>query len=455
MSLSTASLSKSPWLLQWLPILGIVAVLAHFFGFVASQAANIPFQDDIADFLQFIILVENTDSIQTLVEKWFEQYNDHRVGATRLMVYGAYRLEGEVNFHTLTLLANLALPLILMLFYICIREDPYRWIFLLISTLLLVNLRFYTITFMSQAAFAYYYVFLYAFACVIVLHKVTPGKLVLGAVLCTLSSFTLASGQAVWAIGLASLLHQSLLSGRKSLWYPLAWSLAAAAMLVVWRLGFTVGEFDIPAEKIRTMLPGYLGDATLLQALPRYATFFLAFTGSALIDFSVLWAAVAGGGMLALLVYLSFLSIRQDDIRLILCCWFAVATLAAVTVGRALLVAPDAILHARYNFFSVMLLCPLALLTLTRFAVFRTYAVGLVLILALVYSASTWRHSQELLQKELNNLYRAFNLGRYPVVGFADGADAIVKEAIALGIYHPPCRPFPTCETAGTPGIQH
>jgi hypothetical protein len=455
MLLNPQSLSKSPWLLQWLPILAIMTVLAHFFWFIASQAANIPFQDDIADLLQFINLVEGTENRQIVFEKWFRQYNDHRVGATRLLVYGAYLLEGEVNFRSLTLLANLALPLMLALFYLCVREDPYRWIFLLVATLLLVNLKFYTITFMSQAAFAYYYVFLYAFACVIALHRVTAAKFALGAVFCALSSFTLASGQAAWAIGLASLLHQSLLSGRKSLWYPLAWSLVAAVMLVVWRLGFVVGEFEIPVEQIRAALPDYIGDAPLLQALPRYGTFFLAFTGSALIDFSVTWAAVAGGAMLAWLAYLSITAMRDDDVRLLLCCWFAVATLAAATVGRALFVAPDAILHARYNFFSVMLLCPLALLTLTRFTVFRTYAVYLVVLLALLYSVSAWRHSQDRLQMELDRLHRAFNLGQYPVIGYGDGANAIVREAVAKGIYYPPCRPFPACEAADAAGPQN
>jgi hypothetical protein len=222
----------------------------------------------------------------------------------------------------------------------------------------------------------------------------------------------------------------------------------------VWRSGFIVGESEIPVEQIRVALPDYIGDASLLLALPRYVTFFMAFTGSALIDFSVPWAAAAGGAMLAWLVYLSFTAMRHDDIRLVLCCWFAVATLAAATVGRALLVAPDAILHARYNFFSVMFLCPLVLLTLTRFAVFRTYAVYLVLVLALIYSTFAWRNSLDRLQMELNKLHRAFNLGKYQVAGFGNVANLIVNEAIAKGIYYPPCRPFPGCEAVDAPETQ-
>lgn len=443
MPFSPKPLSESPLWLRWVPLIALCAVIAHYFWFLNSHAANIPYQDDIPDFVKFVTLVEKAENGWVALEAWFRQYNDHRVGATRLIVYAAYQLEGEMNFHTLTVVANLALPLILFLFYLGIRDMEQRWVYLLVAALLLVNLKHYTLAFMSQAAFAYYFVFLYAFACVYTLHEVNKVKFVVAAVFCFLSSFTLASGQMVWLIGLASLLHQSLLSGRRSLWYPLVWALLAIVMLVVWYWGFTPGKFEIPAEKIRAVLPDYLGDAPLSETLPRYAAFFLAFTGSALINFSALLAEIGGAAMLVLLVYLSLRSLRDDDIRLVLCCWFAVATLAAATVGRALIVAPDNILHARYNLFSVMLLCPLALLTLTRFAIFRTYAVYIAVVLALFYSVSAWHQLEPRLDSNLNARYSLFNKGRYPVAGMPAKAKVIMDEAISEGIYNPPCRPFP------------
>ncbi len=162
-------------------------------------------------------MVETADSPAGAIEEWFRQYNDHRTNASRLLVYGAYLVQGEVNFRTLTFLANLALPLILLLFYLSVRGEEYRWVFLLVSALLLLNLRSYTIVLWSQPAFAYYCVIFYAFACLFTLHKVTLPKFVLAAVLCTLATFTYASGQIVWLLGLASLLHQCLVTRRRSL----------------------------------------------------------------------------------------------------------------------------------------------------------------------------------------------------------------------------------------------
>lgn len=452
MPLSPKSLSEPPLWLRRLTLLAFCAVIAHYFWFLNSHATNIPYQDDISDLVRFITQVESAENGWIALEAWFRQYNEHRVGATRLLVYAVYLIEGEMNFHTLMIVANLALPLILFLFYLGIKNDEQRWVYLLVAALLLVNLKHYTLAFMSQAAFAYYYVFLYAFACVFTLHRVTKVKFVVAAVFCFLSSFSLASGQIVWLIGLASLLHQCLLSGRRSLWYPLVWVVISIVMLVVWHWGYTVSEVEISADKVRAVFPDYMGDATLYEALPRYAAFFLAFTGSALVNFSALLSGICGAAMLALLVYMSLKNLQGDDIRLELCCWFAVATLAAATVGRALFIAPDTLLHVRYNFFSVMLVCPLALLMLTRFAIFRTHAMYIVVMLALLFSVSAWRDSEGQLNDALNSLYGYFNEGRYPVAGMSVEANAIMKEAISAGIYNPPCRPFPACEIPASPG---
>jgi len=135
---------------RWLPLLAFCAVIAHFFWFVNSQAINIPYQDGIYDFLEFVSLVEKADNVGSAFEELFRNYNDHRTSATRLLVYGAYLIEGEMNFHTLALLASLALPLILLLFYLNVRDEEYRWIYLLVSALLLlpegVNLKWTVIS---------------------------------------------------------------------------------------------------------------------------------------------------------------------------------------------------------------------------------------------------------------------------------------------------------------------
>ena len=79
---------------------------------------NIPYEDDIPDLLKFAVHAEQLNGVQETLEIEFRQYNDHRVEATRLLVYGIYLIEGEMDFRTLIIIANLGLLLILFLLYL-------------------------------------------------------------------------------------------------------------------------------------------------------------------------------------------------------------------------------------------------------------------------------------------------------------------------------------------------
>jgi hypothetical protein len=453
MSLSPKSLLRSSLSIRWLPFMAFCAVIAHYFWFVSSNAINVPHQDDVYDFLQFVQLIEAAEGAEDVFGEWFKQYNDHRTNASRIQVYVAYLVEGEVNFRTHTLLANLALPLILLLFYLAVRNEENRWLFLLVSALVLLHLRTFTVVLWGQPAFAYYYVYFYAFACLFALHKVSVPKFVLAAVLCSLASFTYAAGQIVWALGLASLLHQSLVVRKKSFLYPTMWVLVTVAMLMIWRVGFIAGSLPevtaANAVQIHKFFPGVLIDPTPQQFLARYAAWFLVILGSAFTDSSMLGAGLAGIFMLTVLLFVSFRFYKSEDIRLVLCCWYSVAAAAAVTVGRAMLQTPDYILDSRYSFLSVMLLTTLALLVQVRFKVFKSSAVYILVVLAGTYSFWTYRHFERPLQDFMSKRYNAFNSDRYLVFGKpASESSAIVREAISTGMYNPPCRPFPECESS-------
>ena len=138
---SSTLLPTSDFFVRWLPLAAFCAVIAHHLWFVNSYAINVPHQDDIYDFVQFVSVVENADSAGDGFKALFNQYNDHRTSASRLVVFGVYLAEGELNFHTLTLVANLGLLLILLLFYLTVRKEKYRWVYLLVSALLLLNFR--------------------------------------------------------------------------------------------------------------------------------------------------------------------------------------------------------------------------------------------------------------------------------------------------------------------------
>jgi hypothetical protein len=451
-------LPTSDFFVRWLPLAALCAVIVHHLWFVNSHAINIPHEDDVYDFLQIVSMVENADSARDAFHVLANQYNDHRTSASRLVVFGVYLVEGELNFHTLTLVANLGLLLILLVFYLTVKKEKYRWVYLLVAALLLLNFRYFKIILFSQAAFAYYYVCLYAFACIFTLHKVSGPRFLLAAVFCTLSSLTLASGHIVWLLGFVSLLHQCLVSGRRSLMWPAMWLLIATAILALWYGDFTPGIYKITSELIANnvnsppitagnVLSRATVDPSIKRILTQYAVFFLVILGSAPIYFSTLGAGMAGFFILAVLLFVTLKFYKHDDIRLALYCWFLVAFAAAATVGRALLTTPEYVLTHRYSFISTLLVCTLALLLQVRFALVRTPGVLLVLLLAVTYWSWSNFHFERSFQNHMSGRHSIFNSGYFPVVLTPPGeSDLIVNKAISAGIYTPPCRPFPECE---------
>jgi len=282
------------------------------------------------------------------------------------------------------------------------------------------------------------------------LHNVTSLKLVLAAVLCTLSTLTYASGQLVWLLGLASLLHQCLVIKNRPMIYPVVWLVLAIVFLLVWRVGFP--QFPYFSSEVTSQVllwaPEFLVDMSPLPVLERYGRFFPAILGSAFSDSSTLAAAVVGLFMLGVLLYITVRFFRHEDIRLVLCCWFAVATAAAVTADRARALTPDYILDSRYSFVSVMFLCTLTLLVQLRLKVFRLSSISIIVLLAGVYWAWAFHHFETPLQKLLNGRHSDFNRGLFLVYGKSGNEPAaIVQEAISMGIYTSPCRPFPKCES--------
>lgn len=456
MSTDLNQLSPSRFFLQWLPFFAVIALLVHHFWFLWVHAFNIPYQDDIYDFLLYLNLAEAADGSLEAFSEWFRNYNDHRTSASRLIVLGAHLVTGEVNFRTLVFLANLALPFILLLFYWRVRKEKFSGLMLLSAALLLLHLRTFNVTLWAQAALAYYFVFFYAFACLFALHKVTASSFVLAIILCTLSSLTYASGQLVWLLGLASLLHQSVIIRRKSLLYPIVWLLISVVMLIVWRIGFVV---NAPSSEAISMpeglsfLPEEMIDAPLHVILARYASFFLVLLGSAFTDSSTQVAGAVGAGMVSVLIFVSLRFLRHEDNRLVLCCWFIVATAAAVTVGRAFWLRPEYIFAStRYTFLSVLLVCTLTLLVQIRYASARATVLCLVAVLASCYWSWTFRHFSEPLQTLLEYRKKQFNADRYHMVTKPlSESKAIVSEAVARGIYNPPCRPFSGCQDSIPP----
>ena len=425
--------TQSPrWLSSWLPALLIALVALHYFSFLNQHAINVPLGDDIYDVLQVVSGLQKAPDLASAWETIYTQHNDHRTLSSRLVYYGSYLLTGEINFRTLTFLANLALPLLLFLLLRMSYSHPLPILVLLPAALVLLQLRAYGITLWSMAAFAYHFVFLYGFAAIYCLHRVTPLRFVIALCLATLATFSLASGQAIWLIGLIALLHQWLF--RDSNWrYPLGWVIAAILILKAWRVGLETPNTLYAMLEFFFHSPGH------------HILYTLSLLGSAVSENNVGIAALAGAAMLVALLTGSLRSLRSDDIRLTLCAWFVVLSVVAMVLGRAPYSTVDYALSSRYSFPSILLLATCWMMLAVNYHWRSWLILGPAVTLAICYNIYSYQTYSNALQPYVEKRVENFNKGRY----FAwtrsmKETSAIVAEAVELDIYHPPATPLPT-----------
>lgn len=451
MSYQAPNSQLSSLLVFWLPAVLLASATGYFFSYLNTHALNIPHHDDIIDFVQFINRISEADSLKAALDELFQHYNHHRTTASRLVVYLAFLVQGEINFHTLALLANASLPLILVLFFICAQGNPYRWLFLVPCAFLLLNIRTTNIPIWGQVTFAYCMVFFYAFASIIAIHSVTPMRFCLAALFCILASLTFAAAQMVWVFGFASLVHQCWILKSRPWSYLFIWVALAAAVLVLWHMGIEpIGTSEVakPSSGMQAILfPGLLVDATYAEKAERFVSFFLVMLGSTFAHSSTFYAAIAGGVMLTLLLISSFVHLKEADQRLLLCCWYVVATCVAITYGRALVAAPDYVLTSRYSFLGTMFAATLLMLLQTRMKLLHSYLAYALSIPAIIYCIWVYQAYEAPMQAKITKRTRAFNEGHYHLfLHRPEETNAIVHRAIDSGRYHPPCRPLPDCE---------
>jgi hypothetical protein len=445
-------------LTQWLPALGIIGSMLYYAAFLYQHALNIPYADDIRDILLFLTEVSQSQDWTHSFGLFFAQINDHRTLSSRIVYYLVYLLTGEVNFRTLVFVGNLGLPLLLLMLYVPIRQKPNALLMLLPAALVLFQLRLFGTSFWSMNAFAFLFVFVYGFASLICLRKLNPARF-LGAILfAALATFTLASGQLIWLVGIACVAHQVFVVRRAPVTYLLAWVLAACAVLAIYRIDY---ESAISLDQ----LLGVLQDEPLNLVL-----FFLVSLGRAFTDNNVALAVGSGVVLLIAVVWSSMRRWRGDDISLDLFAWYIILSLFAVAIARISAISwsqatgalpanisiSDAamfmVFSARYALFSVLLLATTVVLLLSTLHGGRALAINIIIVLlAFVYCALSYRVSLVGLQEQLYIMVGGHNSKSYWAFGDTNNeSNLIVSNAEALGIYRPPARPLPIPNLTGS-----
>ncbi len=340
--------------IRWIPLAGIGLALFFYGQFLYLHAMNIPFADDILDVLQVMSGLIGADQPGQSLELLFAQHNDHRTTSSRLLYYLSYAAEGEINFRTLTFVANFALIMILLVMYLAIRDHFAPWLLLLPAALVLFQLRAYGLTLWSMAAFAYFYVYLYGFACLLMLRNINGVRFIFAILLASLATFTLASGQMIWLVGVVSLLQQVAVRKKVPLSYVAVWLGAAIAVMLAWRVGL---------ETPNTLL--YVLDFFIQK--PWYQlTYYFVLLGNAVTEESVTVAATAGGLMFLLLCYSTFRNRRAGNILPELFGWYIVFSVIAMTLGRAPYSDIEYALSSRYSFPSILMLANSCILVFYR-----------------------------------------------------------------------------------------
>jgi len=437
---------------RWLPLALVMGSIGYYFWYLLRYALNIPYQDEIYDVLGFLSELVKSEDWRTSLQLFFIKWNEHSTASTRLVYYLSYRLFGEVNFVTLTVLANTALPVFVGLLYLRLRDQDYRWLILLPVVFTLFSFRAYYTALWSMTAFAYFYVLVYGFCCLYCLHKLTTLRLLLAIFFGALATFSLASGQLVWLAGSLGVLHQTLVTKSISRWYLLAWILAAAAVLLVWH-SRSWGHPDLQFENLVNLAGG--DDAKIIQnpllvALLAKLKFFLAMIGGVVSDSSVLLATVVGIGLLLVFVFLVGTAWRGSDVRLELCCVYILLTVAAIAHGRAEFVVLAEALNSRFSVPSAMLVCILWTLLIVRLRVRNIAALYLVALLAGINNLMAYATYSEAIIHFHDVQAKRYNRNVFWLLGVPVGESArVVANATALGIYKGPDRPVPLHDSSG------
>ncbi len=417
--------------LRWLPLAITGACVSYYFHFLHTHAINVPLADDIYDVLEVILDTGAAEGMREQLSILFAQHNDHRTLSSRLLYLAVYALSGEINFRGLVFIANLALPGFLALYWLALRRHPRGWWLVATAALCLCNLRSYGITLWSMAAFAYHFVFLYGFLAIYALHRATLPGFAAAVLLATLSTFTLASGQITWLVGLAFIWHQYRVARAVPATRLLAWVILAGLVLSLWRFHLATPNTLLAMLANFAREPGH------------FALYTLSLLGSFASETRVAAAATAGTALITALALASWRAWRSADIRLVACGWLVVLSAAAVVLGRAHFTTVDYALSARYAFPSVLMLST-TLVALGSQLQLRSLALPMFATAAAMYYCvfSYQQHGRALAPYTEQRVER-FNKGQFRAYGKPlKQSNAIVARAVAQGIYQPPDRPL-------------
>lgn len=423
-----------PWL-RLLFTTACILIVSWYFLFILKWARNIPYNDDIWDILQFFLNFMDAGSLREQLASLLEPHVDHRTTASKLVYLFLQSLQGEINFVTLDIVANLGLVVIAVLFAMQWREPDSRYLVLLCASLLLFQPRAIETMFWPTAGFAYIYVNMYGLAAIALLQRTGGWRFWSAVALTWLATFTMAAGQLVWIAGLAYLLYQRREEGARPLQHIGIWTLNAILCIFFFQYGWEGESSTFPLAQLIAEKPGLL------------LRYFLAALGSAFSYGSVFQAQLSGILLLAALCFITIRDWHRGLIALHVFGWFMVLQCAAVTSARArfFYVWDDVLTYAivsRVGFLSMVLSVTVLFGILARSSPMTRKLRPVALLLCFLNFTAGYHYYTPEVEKYWRKRVYMYNIKRYG--GFfqaeRDEGGVVVLEAARRGLYDPPQR---------------
>jgi len=428
--------------LRHLPWIGVAALVVIFTCLILQYALNLPLNDDLQDILLFVVNVSAADSPASFIGPFFDQHADHMTAASRVVYYLYYLWQGEINFISLALIAQLGLISILILFYLLLETTSHKQLVFLAVCLCLINPRAYTLLVWPMAAMGFYFVYFYALAALIALNRQSPAYFLLAVICGLLATYSFSPGILIWPVGLALLLYRRWQAPDQGLSRLIMWLLLSVITLSIY-----FGSYHAVSGSL---------NLKLLYCLehPLYTfKFFLTLLGSSFSYGNILLAQLLGGALLLGAILLSYTGLRSKLTVLHLYLWFCLLAVAMITVARAPMgqwagfegepLLLNLAMVSRYAFSSMILLATLVALWANRYLPTcrgAFYSMLVLLIGLSIGNYSVYGDALELLQKER---IRRFNRdGIIPVLADPVPLQVFIDKAEGKGIYTAPARPL-------------
>ena len=209
-------------------------IIYFFYLLIFVFAVNIPYWDDynaILGFSDFFLLSNLHDKIAL----FFSQYNEHRIVLCRLLVLLSYYLTGKINFKLLTIIGDISLVGLLIVFlkssvFSKDKNIPPR--FIIPAVLLLFQPQYWETIIMSMAAISNLFVLFFAFLSVYLLTKQSMKYFIFSLLFAILATFTNGNGMFVFLIGLFFLIFQKRYKEIRS------WALVGITCIWLYFLGY-------------------------------------------------------------------------------------------------------------------------------------------------------------------------------------------------------------------------